>query len=685
MRYVTELQHAVEAHENLWIPMSDGVDLACRLWLPGHADDEHPVPAVVEYIPYRKRDMTRARDTMMHPYFAGHGYAAVRVDLRGSGDSGGVLTDEYLLQEQEDGLEVLSWLADQPWCDGTIGMIGKSWGGFNALQLAARRPPELGAIIAVCATDDRYVDDVHYMGGCLLGDNLSWASVMFAFNSCPPDPEIVGDRWRDLWLERLENSGLWVHEWLQHQRRDEYWRHGSVCEDLSAIQCPVMIVSGWADGYSNAVLRLLEGLEVPCRGLIGPWSHRYPHQGVPGPAIDFLGEAVRWWDQWLRGRDVGIEQEPVLRAWMQDSVAPTTQYDYRPGRWVTEAVWPSPEIVEQCYQLAPLRLVASEQRGEAGETPGWDAAEGVELTVQSPLSVGLFAGKWCSYSATPDLPHDQRQEDGGALTFDSEPLEEDLQILGAPVVELELASSEPVAMVAVRLSDMAPDDKVTRVTYGLLNLTHRDSHEEPSELEVDRWYRVAVQLNDVGQVFPAGHRLRIAISTSYWPLAWVPPRPARLGIRTGASALRLPVRPPRAEAEDVRPFDSPKAAPPLAVDQLGVPHHTWRVVRDLATDESSLEVIKDEGVERIEELDLEIINDTRERYTFVADDFTSVRGEVVGRRGFRRGDWKVETVTRTDLRCNETEFRIHADLDAYEGDHRFYANSWDVVVPRDHM
>ncbi len=219
----------------------------------------------------------------------------------------------------------------QPWCNGNVGMMGISWGGFNGLQIAALRPPALKAIITVCSTDDRYADDVHYMGGCLLGDNLSWASVMFAFNSLPPDPRVVGPKWKEMWAERLSGSGLWLEKWLRSQRRDEYWKHGSVCEDYSAIQCPVFAISGWADGYSNAVFRLMQNLDVPRLGLIGPWSHRYPHMGVPGPAIGFLQEALRWWDQWLTGKDTQIMSEPMLRLWIQDSVAPSTGYAQRPG------------------------------------------------------------------------------------------------------------------------------------------------------------------------------------------------------------------------------------------------------------------------------------------------------------------------------------------------------------------
>ncbi len=670
MQYIESFPCEVKMIENVWIPMSDGVRLAGRLWLPQGSERE-PVPAILEYIPYRKRDFTRSRDSGHHHYYAGHGYAALRVDLRGSGDSEGLLQDEYLEQELADGEEILRWLAAQPWCNGKVGIIGISWGGFNGLQIAARQPPELKAVISVASTDDRYADDVHYMGGCLLGDNISWASVMFAYNSMPPDPEIVGAAWRDMWFERLEKSGLWLDTWLRHQHRDEYWRHGSICEDFSAVKIPVMTVSGWADGYTNAVFRLLEQLECPRLGLVGPWSHRYPHDGVPGPAIGFLQEVVRWWDYWLKGKENGIMDEPMLRAYMLDSVPPTTSYQTRPGRWVAEHNWPSLNIESKSYTL-----------GWRGIVPGFGHAPEVNEAIRSPLSVGLFAGKWCSYSATPDLPHDQRQEDGGALIFDSEVLGEAMEILGQPLVELVLSADQPVAMVAVRLSDLAPDDKATRVTYGVLNLTHRDSHEHPEPLEPGQQYRVRIKLNDIAQTFPAGHRFRIAVSTSYWPLAWPPPRPVRLTILTGASRVIMPVRTASLDDNLLRPFGDPEAASLPQTRQLGKTERNWRVIRDLENDLSTLEVIKDEGVVRIEEIDLEMEKSVREWYSFQGDDFDSVRGEVLSERGVRRGDWSVKTVTRTVLQSDAENFYLRADIDAYESGFRVYCKTWERTIPR---
>jgi hypothetical protein len=672
MHIVTEFPYET-IEEETWLTLPDGCKLALRIWRP-KTSDETPVPGIVEYIPYRKRDFTAERDVRTHPYFAGHGYASVRVDLRGSGESDGVLTDEYLAKELDDGVAVLRWMAEQPWCTGNIGMIGISWGGFNGLQIAAKRPPELKAVITLCSSDDRYADDVHHMGGCLLLDNLSWASTMFDHNARPPDPALVGEKWREMWLQRLEHSGLWLETWLQHQRRDDYWKHGSVCEDFNDIQCPVYAVSGWADGYCNSVFRLLKGLQVPRKGLVGPWAHKYPHMGEPGPAIGFLQECLRFYDQWLKGIDTGIMDEPMLRVWMQDSVPPSARYDVRPGRWVEEPTWPSPNITPRDFKLTFGHDLV----------PATENVAAKPLSVASPLSTGLFAGKWCSYNAPPDLPHDQRDEDGGALIFDTAPLSEPVEICGQPTVTFDVSVDRPVAMVAVRLTDVAPDDKATRVSYGLLNLTHRDSDEEPTPLEPGKIYRVTVSLKHIAQRFPAGHAIRLSVSTVYWPLAWPAPEPVKLTVHMGESRLTLPVRPPRPEEDaGVRPFPEPEGAPPMDKTLIEPTQQHWTVQRDLANDINTLEVLNDEGVYRLDDIDLEAANRVIERYSYRNEDYNSLRGWVEWNRTMKRDDWQVKIVTRTLLTSSATHFRVRATLDAFENDSRIFAKSWDSEIPRD--
>jgi predicted acyl esterase len=439
---VTTFPRTVRVIEHTLIPLKDGTMLAARIWLPDDAEG-NPVPAILEYLPYRKRDGTYERDALTHPYLAGHGYAGVRVDLRGCGESDGLLFDEYAKQEQDDGVEVIAWLAEQPWCSGVVGMMGISWGGFNGLQIAARRPPALKAIVTICSTDDRYADDAHYMGGTLLTAGLEWASFFFGLMCLPPDPMLVGDVWRTMWLERLANIPLFFDRWLEHQPRDAYWKHGSVCENYNAIQCPVYAVGGWTDGYKNAIPRLLDGLTVPRKGLVGPWAHGYPHFALPGPQIGFLQEMLRWWDYWLKGIDTGVTNEPMLRAWMTESVKPAAHHDVLPGRWIAEPSWPSPG-------RTPKRLFLTDAGLRDATAP---------LTARalcSPQTVGKCAGEWVPFGRGRDQAGDQQEDDLRSLLFETLPLEAAVEMLGAAIVTLDVACDRPLANLAVRLCDVHP-------------------------------------------------------------------------------------------------------------------------------------------------------------------------------------------------------------------------------------
>ena len=385
---VKDFPNEVKKMKHVWIPMSDGTKLAATIWLPEDAE-QNPVPAIVEYIPYRKNDFTAIRDSARHPYFAGHGYAAIRVDIRGSGDSDGILLDEYLKQEQDDALEVFDWIVKQPWSTGAIGMIGKSWGGFSGLQVAARQHPALKTVITLCSTDDRYNDDVHYKGGTILAsDMLWWASTMFAYNARPQDPQVVGEAWRENWLDRLENTPPFVEEWLKHQRRDQYWKHGSICEKYADITIPVFAISGWQDGYTNPVFRLIENLPNS-KGIIGPWAHEYPEVATPEPTIGFLQECLKWWDKWLKGIETGIMDGPKLITWMQESELPFVSYDERPGKWVGDEEWPSKNIKTKALWLDGKELVEKAQGGQVFNLP-------------SVQEHGFYAGVFCPFGEPGD-------------------------------------------------------------------------------------------------------------------------------------------------------------------------------------------------------------------------------------------------------------------------------------------
>src|SRR5690625_42215 len=380
--------------EEWWIPMPDGTRLRARAWLPEQLP-EGGAPVLLEYLPYRLDDWTWVRDSERHPYYAAHGYVSVRVDIRGTGSSQGHFVDEYSEVELDDGIEVINWLARQGWSNGRVGMFGISWGGFNSLQLAARAPEPLKAIVTVCSADDRYDNDVHYIGGALLGIDMSaWAGTMLAFASRPPRPEVVGEGWVEQWADRLEHLEPLGTRWLAHQERDDYWRRGSVCEDYGAISAAVLAVGGWADPYRDTVLRLVENLSAPVKGIIGPWSHHYPDRDLaPGPAIGFLQETLRWWDYWLKGEDTGVLADPDLRAWVNDPEEPAPYIAEREGRWVG-VDWDGHPDQQQ-----------------------WVLGSGTRV-VDSPWNTGQDAGRYFPYGNTADLPPDQRAEDGRSTYVD---------------------------------------------------------------------------------------------------------------------------------------------------------------------------------------------------------------------------------------------------------------------------
>ncbi len=679
MNIKTEFPTPIREIENAWIPLSDGVKLAARIWLPENAEAE-PVPAVLEYIPYRKSDGTAVRDALRHPYLAGHGYAMIRVDMRGSGDSDGILYDEYLPQEQDDALEVLAWIAGQPWCTGDIGMFGKSWGGFNSLQVAARRPPELKAVIAVAFTDDRYADDVHYMGGCVLASQmLSWASVMLSYNAAPPDPRFVGERWREMWFDRMRHSPPFVEAWLSHQRRDDFWRHGSVCENYADITCAVYAVGGWADGYTNAVPRLLEGLSCPRKGLIGPWAHEFPETGVPGPAIGFLQESLRWWDYWLKGIDTGIMDEPMLRSWIVDSYRPAPTQEFWPGRWVAEPMWPSPHVTVRHLDIGRELSAAANPTGS--------------VRIQGMLSHGIDGGDWCPYGNPGDFAPDQRRADGQALTFSSAPLDEPLDILGFPEVTLSLSVDRPNALIAVRLNDVHPDGASTLISWGLLNLTHRPKakgqrceHLQPALLKPNERFEVTVRLNAAGYRLPSGHRWRVSISPTYWPHAWPSPQSVTLTLYTdGQSRLHLPVRHPSPEDESLSPFEPAEVSPPLAVEILRPPSRQLRQQQDVIDGMTTVTLRKDSGRIRFSDTGLEEESDSVETYAIREGHPLSAAIHIRHTVEYQRDDWQVRLETDSEMRSDAAHFYITNRLDAYEGEAHVFENTWTSKIPRDHV
>jgi uncharacterized protein len=653
--------------ENFFIPLSDGIKLAARMWLPVDVE-KSAVPALLEYLPYRKRDGTVVRDALTHPYLAGHGYAAIRVDMRGSGDSDGLLEDEYTKQEQDDALEVIAWIARQKWCDGKVGMFGISWGGFNALQVAALRPPALKAIVTICSTDDRYEDDIHYKGGTLLNENLGWAATMLAYSSRAPDPKIVGAKWRKMWMQRLENEPFLLSTWLKHPHRDAYWKHGSVCEDWSKINIPVLAVGGWNDAYSNAVPRLMRNLRAPRKSIIGPWAHKYPHFAVPGPQIGFLQEMLRWWDHHLKGQSTGIMGEPDYRYYIMDAYKPDALPDHISGRWVSDSYWGMGNMSSKTWYLTDKGISGSK-------------SDEVSYAICSNQTTGFDGGEYCIIWLGPEFPGDQRKDDAQSITFDSPVLSDDLDIAGQPMLDLEFSCDKPVAHIAVRLNDVWPDGEVSRITYQLQNLCLRTSRESPSALEPGKRYKMKIKLDDVAWRVPKGHRLRVSLSTTYFPMMWPAPEAATLTVYAGATELQMPVRGKVADEKPVT-WQNAEAAPAAAITDLKKGFHKREITDDPITGARKLAIVDDFGMQEIKPHGLIVWSTGRETYSILPADPLSASMETHWTEGCKRGTWETRTETYGRLTASVTHWKIWGKIEAFEGKKLVYSKEFNEEIER---
>ncbi len=642
----------------VWITLSDGCRLAARVWLPDDAE-RRPSPAILEAIPYRRTDGTLTIDHPRYEYWARQGFAGVRVDIRGSGDSDGLLEDEYLSREQDDACEVIAWLSEQPWCNGRVGMIGYSWGGFAGLQVAARRPAQLAAVVTVNSTVRRYTDDCHYIGGAVNAhDMLSWATTMLAFDARPPDPEVVGDRWREMWEQRLSVAPPMIERWLSHQLEDDYWRHGSVSTNYDAIDCPVLAVGGWADPYRNAVLELLAHLRSPAFGLLGPWAHGYPHTTTPGPMIAFLTECARFFGRYLRDDDNGYEATPQLRAYVQDFDSPAASQAARAGRWVSIPAWPPPDQRLRILQIA-----------DRGLSDGRPAEDGTELRVGSVQTNGLMAGSWCPYGG-PSLPLDQRPDDAVSLCLDSEPLQSDTELCGFPRLRLRISGDHRTARVVARLCDVSPSGESLLVTRGVLTLQH------PGE-QTD----VQLRLDCAGHRFAAGHRIRLAISPTYWPWVWPAAEPVTLAISSAAGALELPLLGPHGRPD--------LGTPELDTDPVSV---TWvtqsaqrqLITRDLAT--ATVQLLSEPdflgGRLRLDDLDLEVEDWGENLYRITDGDPLSAEVRCRRRAALSRPGWDVRIEADATMRSTATEFLVETELTAFLHDELITTRRFQTRVLR---
>ena len=666
------------------IPADGGVELSANIWRPV---TDQPIPAILEMIPYGKDNWRRAADIARGEWFAARGYAFVRLDVRGTGSSGGVALDEYTAQETRDGYDAVEWTAAQAWCDGNVGMWGISYGGFTAIQVAMLRPPHLRAIVPVMATDDRYLDDVHYRGGCVTASELSqYAVSQVAMNAMPPEAAFRGIAWRDEWRARLEATPPWLFEWLRHQVDGPYWRQGSLAPDYDTITAAIFSIGGWHDSYVDPAFRMQARCGAPTHTLVGPWHHSWPHDAAPGPNLDELHEVVRFFDRHLRGERNGWDDEPPI-VWYERDWAPPEPFPASlPGRWRAATAYPHPATSVEAWPFGDGVLGA---RAESGA----DAFRHVPTTgTRGSLS-------WGAGSPPNGLARDLRKDEDAGPTYTSQPLEADLHVLGVPEVVLHLEVDAPVATVSVRLCDVAPDGSVALVSAGVLNLTHRRSHTDPEPLVPGEVVEVRVLLRTAGYRWAAGHRLRIALASNLWPVLWPSPYPATFRVHRGPatpSRLELPVVPPSGGPGDA-PVPAYRTEPPALAWPEATPLDgdgaartdppVWRIEEDVLA--GSVTVVAHEGGETI-------VPDGRRLYAaetlrMTAWDTDPGHAELLAHVVYRWQEREVErdgVLTAIEIRADSartstaTDFDLRVRLEVDIDGQRFFEREWHEVIPR---
>jgi len=656
-----------------WIPMKDGVRLAVNLYMPdGPLPGAHPgekFPAILEYLPYRKDDWTLARDWDLHSYFVRRGYVTARVDIRGTGASEGAPPDrEYSDQEQQDGLEVIAWLAKQPWSNGNVGMMGISWGGFNSIQMARLHPPALKAIIAMCATEELFHDDIHYIDNLMHLDEFELGmDLQLGLTRAPDFPTDEKS------LAARFDAKPWAPLYLEHQRDSEFWRRASVAPDhYDEYTVPSFMIGGFLDGYRDSIPRFFEHSHAPIKALIGPWNHTFPHEAEPGPSIEWRVEATRWWDYWLKGMQNGIMDEPRFEVYMRHWYPPATTIGEIPGEWRAEKTWPPADLQTQTLFLQPNHTL-SEEAPTAGKS--------VEHELRYVPSIGNEAGFWWG-----DLTADQRPIDAYSLVYDSEPLGKDTAVLGWPKVFLEVSASAPLADWFARLSDVAPDGTVTLITGAGQSGAQRESAANPRDLEFNRKFELPIELHVTSWVFQPGHRIRLAISNALWPMIWPTPYKMTTTLWLGGPntpRLELPLVPlePPARAH----FSAPEKEAPLAgVKSEGDtwPPQYWTLTHDLITGDARVDWVGDDSSEYPwgkmkdhEQMGYEVLDVSPETSQVFGVASTTV--DLPGRTLV----WKVVLTLRSDSR----NFYYHFERHLTENGKPLRDKTWEETIPRDHQ
>jgi predicted acyl esterase len=647
------------------IAADDGIRLAGTLYLP---DGDAPFAALLEALPYRKDDVTSSY-AATYRRLVEAGFAVLRLDLRGTGSSQGIATDEYPDVERTDLRAVIDWLATAPWSSGHVGMFGTSYSGFNSLQMAAARgelgAAALGAVVAAYATDDRYTDDVHHCGGVLRAiDLIDYPLYMVAMNALPPVPAVFGDGWQEEWRRRIDETPAWMTEWLEHPLDGPTWRRGSIRlgpggDGYERMSCPTMLVAGWADGYRNNTFRVVEQYGrngLPWRMIAGPWVHQSPDRARPGPNIDDVREIVAFFDHHLRGG---------RRAWtanaqvyVRSPAAPEPDLPFHPGRWVDLDTWPPQGLTVRRWKSVAEGIATLAVRGD----------------------VGIAAWNSCGGTLPWGQPQDQRADDARSIICEW-PVDTPAELVGHVRASLRIASDQAYGHVSVKLCDVAPDGTSALITRGMLDLTHVGcwpvdergaAGRKPAPLTPGEWIDVVIDLEATTWTLVPGHRLRISIAGTNWPNAWPPPGPLVLSIDVASVDIELPILQAPASVHEFAP-----GAGPRGDDADGV---TWRVEHDVLARETR--VVTRYGSTYDGNHGASVSDDYRGELGVSTIDPANAWARGTARFEIRWPETSVTTAATLSVRSDHERFETEITLTVTEDGQPFAERTWTSVVPR---
>ncbi len=549
---------ALKTIKDVRIPMSDGVTLAADLYLP---QGEGPFPALMSCYPYHKDDLIGAEFDFARRYFAEQGFAELIVDFRGTGRSEGYCPDTWdTQQEGQDGAEAVEWIAAQSWCDGNVGVWGMSYGGITTLNIAAHRPPHLKACLPLFGTHDIYQDFI-YPGGIFnaIGD-MTRETFMLAMDLGPVTYQDPDGKWLELWrehIQRLERGDLWALKWQSHVQYDEHWQRRTA--DCSRITAPTFFIGGWNDIFPDGMYRAFEALPVAKRIVMGPWVHVLPDNSGIEP-WDWLPEAVRWWNRWLRGEPNGIDQQPPVVAFLQGA-----------NVWIETSDLPAPGTVRKDAYLGTDSTLGWEPGTEGSASYEGDPRVGVHGALFDPMGTGL------------GFPLEQSVDNLRSLCFTSAPLDAPLDILGPIEATLHVTlHSGPELDLVVKVCAVNPRGESSLVATGWLNGRHRNGHNRNDTVPLDTRTEFPVRLWATGYRVQPGDRLRVAVSCADWPHSFPTATNPTIEVHFGAGSPSRIALPILGDATQVREIQIARPDPsvnrsPLVVD--GRPY--WTIGEDI--------------------------------------------------------------------------------------------------------